>query len=54
MYDYVSEISISQWSKKCASSFCREPANENKQSKETKTCKPKSYLIRQSFFHGGS
>ena len=32
MYDYVSEMSISQWSKKCASHFCREPANVNRQS----------------------
>ena len=36
--------------KKCANPFCREPANENKQFKKTKTLISNSYLIRQSFY----
>ena len=37
-------------SKKCASHFCRETANEKKQSKESKTWISNSHLIRQSFY----
>ena len=37
-------------SKKCASFFCRETANENKHLKKTKTWISNSYFIRQSFW----
>ena len=36
------------FSKKCASRFCRETTNENKQFKETKTWISNFYLIRKS------
>ena len=46
---YLGVSSLSFTDEKCASHFCRETANENKQLKETKSLISHFYLIRQSF-----